>query len=302
MKIKKSELKRIIAEELEESVIEEGLWDTIVGGMVQGGHAAAKNAMSIVDLAIRELQNILENPKVSATTLTGQHLRRDGTLAPWNAPMDIVATAKENYHNLNPSHKERHIKILKDLRYKYPTNKKIAAALIALETLDASLQVIIAAAKADFDAGRALEMEQKKAALAKFYAEEAEERTRRQIARGDARKAKQQAEEERDASIRKILGILGSQMASTATNRLNEDQNLQNIIEEELQAVLAELELGQNKDVVTVADEELVGTFDYSRLEDKRFLPNQDGKTLGLTAGSRIPNGTKMVDNLPPMR
>jgi hypothetical protein len=85
-----------------------------------------------------------------------------------------------------------------------------------------------------------------------------------------------------------------------------ENTDLYGIVLEELQAVLAELETtlkeGQNKYVVTVADEKLVGTFDYSRLEDKRFLPNQAGETLGLTAGSRVPNGTKMVDNLPPMR
>jgi len=235
MKIKKSELKRIIAEELEESVIEEGLWDTVVGGMVQGGHGDASRAMGFVNAAIKILEGLFANPTANSTLFgivadTGRWM---------NTADSILRQAKQDDTRLTVP--ERHLKIMSDLRYKYPTNKKIAAALVALETLDKTLYGLIDAARKENHRGVNIDMEQKKAALAKFYAEEAEERTRKQIARGDVRKAKEQAEAARAASIRKILGILGSQMASTATNRLNEDQNLQNIIEEELQAVLAEM-------------------------------------------------------------
>ena len=247
MKIKKSELKRIIAEELEESVIEEGLWDTVVGGMAQGGHGAAKNAMSIVDLAIRELQNILENPKVSTLTLTGGHLRRDGTLAPWDAPSDIVNRAKERNHNLNPSHKERHIKILKDLIYKYPSNKKIALALTALETLDKSLIDIVAAAKADFDAGRAIDHAAAVATAKEWWARNAAANAARVVARKPA-----PAEPKPTGHMPALVPQRGGHYwpkkrrdrGTQTGSQLEEDiesTDLYGIVLEELQAVLAEM-------------------------------------------------------------
>jgi len=246
MKIKKSELKRIIAEELEESVIEEGLWDTVVGGTIQGGHGAAKNAMSIVDLAIRELQNILENPKANANTLTGGHLRRDGTLAPWDAPRDIVTRAKEDRHNLNPSHRERHIKILKDLIYKYPSNKKIALALTALETLDKSLIKLVAAAKVDFDAGRAIDHAAAEAEVKEFWARNAAANAARAVARKPA-----PAEPKPTGHMPALVPQRGKNYTRRRRDRgtqtgsqLEEDiesTDLYGIVLEELQAVLAEM-------------------------------------------------------------
>ena len=255
MKIKKSELKRIIAEELEESVIEEGLWDTVVGGMAQGGHGAAKNAMSIVDLAIRELQNILDVQKPTATsanTLTGGHLRRDGTLAPWDAPMDIVARAKENYHNLNPSHKERHIKILKDLIYKYPSNKKIALALTALETLDKSLIDIVAAAKADFDAGRAIDHAAAVATAKEWWARNAAANAARVVARKPAaaepkpRGHMAALVPQRGKSYHPAKGsTTGTSYGSGGMGEGINKTDLHGIVLEELNAVLDETDLGE---------------------------------------------------------
>jgi hypothetical protein len=77
---------------------------------------------------------------------------------------------------------------------------------------------------------------------------------------------------------------------------------LKQIIKEELKSVLDEFGIAGEKYVISIDDQKLVGTFDYSRVEESRFLPNQAGTARGLSAGRLIPNGTKMVDDAPPMR
>ena len=264
MKIKRSELKQIIQEEIETTAIEEGLWDTIVGGTIQGGHDAAKRAMSIVNLALGAIKAITDVqhdfPHATASQarkLTGQHLRRDGTLAPWDAPMDIVARAKERDPYLNPSHKERHIKILKDLIYKYPSNKKIALALTALETLDKSLTDIVAAAKADFDADRAIDHAAAEAKVKEFWAQIAQGRAERERAVRARERAAAAAEPKPTGHMAGLvpqidLGRTPTDMERSGrwgagtSRELEERESIENtdlygIIQEELQAVLAEM-------------------------------------------------------------
>jgi hypothetical protein len=59
---------------------------------------------------------------------------------------------------------------------------------------------------------------------------------------------------------------------------------------------------GEEEYVITTETSELVGTFDYSRPKDRRFLPTPKGEGMGFSKNNVIPNKTKMVskDKLPP--
>jgi hypothetical protein len=85
-------------------------------------------------------------------------------------------------------------------------------------------------------------------------------------------------------------------------------ERLKLIIKEEISEMLGDFEMvgqkpvgrGQEFYVISVQDRELYGTFNYSRLPEKRFLPNPAGEAAGLVAGETIPDGYKMGD-APPM-
>lgn len=257
MKIKKSELKQIIQEEIETSAIEEGLWDTIVGGTIQGGHDAAKNVDRFVTGRLNDMKRVLgaDSDKGVPFQYWDAFGLRDAK-GTWNSPPDIIHNElirRGKIDNFNPQIQSprpvnanylSHLKNIKDLRYRYPTNKKLALAQAALEGLDQARLDLIKAARAVNAEERARAWEETRRETKRLEAIEADRKMEQDLATARTRRATEPEPTPKPYSQTTDLQRSRSRGTMYGGGGMGESINkadLHGIVLEELQAVLAEM-------------------------------------------------------------